>query len=312
MRKVQLQPLLMPSLFPLSTSQSLVCIISCFHDLCLFSLLPWIYFSLSCSSEPLCILHIPAQPGYFLRLLLISPLPTHTCTHTHTQWSSWMKSGHVTWPPGSPSKSESLFCVLSNIWFLKEFSAVSKPGWIIKMMRRSLLFVFWSSTVLAKGDLVPQLNWTHALCSEAQSLNPDQLGSPEKNLLEVDMPSSPMGNLTGQDRNVKLERGSLDWWWCSAFGGITWHRWAWSPQLVLRAAHPANLGECQVLKARGWCGQPNAVGQQSAKGEGSVETGTTPPETEGMKRAFNIYFPLMSLLLLLFYNLNNHFFSNFF
>ena len=172
-REVPLQPLLMPSLFALSTSQPLVCITSCFHDLCLLSFAMNILFT-SLAAVNSCASCISQPNHYFLREA--SPdFPrahnTHTHTHTHTG-SSWWSLG-VWCGPQSPSKSESLFCVFLAI------SGSSKIFWLFLNLadhqndeESLLLFVFWSYRT-ACGILVPRLGIEPMLSAvEARSLNP--------------------------------------------------------------------------------------------------------------------------------------------
>lgn len=153
-------------------------------------LLPWplpsflcheytFHFSYSVNSYASCI----SQPnrhslGGFLRN--VPPAHnTHMHTYTHTQDPPWWSLG--TWPvaPRALPNQSLYLCPFSNIWFLKEFLVVSKPGWESSK--------WWGepscltqSTLHSMWDIDSQLNWTHALCGGSSGLNPWTTGKSEK------------------------------------------------------------------------------------------------------------------------------------
>ena len=92
---------------------------------------------------------------------------THTHTHTHTE-SSWWSLGAMMWLPEPFQIRVSIlwffFFFFSNIWFLKDFLVVSKPGWLSK---------WWGEPSCLFFILVPRLGIEPMPSAvEAQSLNP--------------------------------------------------------------------------------------------------------------------------------------------
>ena len=164
-REVPLQPLLMPSLFALSTSQPLVCITSCFHDLCLLSFAMNILFT-SLAAVNSCASCISQPNHYFLREASPDfPRAHNTHTHTHTHRVLLMKSGCVMWPPEPFQIRISILCLFGNIWFLKDFLVVSKPGWSSKWWGEPSVVCFLVIPHSMWDLSSPTRNWTHALCS---------------------------------------------------------------------------------------------------------------------------------------------------